>query len=81
MSDGFVALAQTWLSWTWSLFALEIPGLGLSVGALSIGVALMSISLLVAKQFFGLGGHGGESPRTGSTRNPKISDRRKGDEF
>lgn len=79
MSEDFAALGQAFLAGVWSLFSLEVPGLGMSVGTLSLGVALMSVSLLVAKVFFGLGGHA-DTPRTGSTRNPRISENRRYDE-
>lgn len=80
MSNDFVALGKAFLSGTWGLFSVEVPGLGMSVGTLSLGVVLLSVSLLVAKVFFGLGGQG-ETPRTGSTRNPKISEKRRFDEY
>lgn len=80
MSADFIALGQAILTAAWGLFSVPVPGLGLTVGELSIGVALLSVSLLVAKVFFGLGGHG-ETPRTGSTNNPKISKERSRDEF
>ncbi len=80
MSSDFIALGRALLAASWGLFSVPVPGLGLTAGELTIGVALLSVSLLVAKVFFGLGGHG-EAPRTGSTNNPKISKERSKDEF
>lgn len=80
MTSDFITLGRAFLSAAWGLFSVPVPGLGMTAGELTIGVALLSVSLLVAKVFFGLGGHG-ETPRTGSTNNPKISKERSRDEY
>lgn len=82
MSEDFIALGQVIFSGVWGLFSVEIPGLGISAGTFTLGVFLLSVSLSVARVFFGVGGHvGGETPRSGSTRNPRISEKRRHDEF
>ncbi len=81
MSQDFVALGQALFTGIWSLFSVEIPGLGMTAGTFTLGVFLLSVSLSVAHVFFGVGGRGGESPRTSSTRNPKISEKRRHDEY
>ena len=81
MFDTTASIGQTLIQGIWSLFGVHVPGFSFTIGQLWLGVALCSISLLVVKLLFGIGGSGGESPRTGSTNNPKISKERRNDEF
>lgn len=64
----------------WFLFTeTTVPGLGVSFGTLLIAVVLIKISLAILRNGLGIGG--GTGYRSGSVRNPKISDERKGDEL
>lgn len=67
------------------ILALPVPGLSIgsesvTFGALFIAFMLASLGIALVRYAFGLGG-GGDSPRTSSTNNPKIFEKRKGDEF
>lgn len=79
-------MLQTFLSEAFKLFLLPIPGLTLPNGKcvtfleVVLAAILASIGIALIRYAFGLGG-GGDSPRTSSTNNPKISKERKGDEF
>lgn len=67
----------------WDFFTeLEFPGLGVTFAALSVGafLAILGVRLLVYVFGFRDGG-GGDTPRSSSTRRPKISKERRGDEF
>lgn len=74
-------LGKAWLSGVWKLFDIYVPGFAFTFGQMYIGIALCSISVLVAKLFFGMGTGGGSSYRSGSTDNPKISKERRNDQF
>lgn len=64
----------------WSIFTdNNVPGLGVPFSTFLIAGIIVSFSIAIVKYGFGFGG--GTSYRSGSTRNPKISDNRKGDEF
>lgn len=64
----------------WSVFTNNIvPGLGVPFSAFLIAGIIISFSIAVVRSGFGFGG--GTGYRSGSARNPKISDNRKGDEF
>lgn len=56
-----------------------VPGLGVPFSALFVGILLAKLSLLIVRHALGIGS--GTGYRSGSTRNPKISDSRKGDEY
>lgn len=63
----------------WSLFTdVEVPGLGVSFGTFLIAMIVIRISIMVLQHAFDFGGSG-TGYRSGSTRNPKISNERKGD--
>lgn len=79
--DTTQELGSTFLSGVWKLFGVYVPGFSFTVGQMYLGIALCSISILVIRLFFGIGGGGGVSTRTGSTNNPKISSKRRNDEF
>lgn len=82
MFEETAALGQALLSGVWALFGLYVPGFGFTFGQLWLGVLLASLSVLVVKFIFGFGGgSGGDSPRTSSTNTPKISEKRRRDEF
>ena len=78
--DTTQALGKSILSNVWGLFSIHVPGFSFTFGQMYLGIILCSVSLLIAKMFFGIGG-GGQSTRTGSTNNPKISKDRRNDEF
>lgn len=64
----------------WSVFTdNEVPGLGVSFAAWLIAAVIIAFSIAVLRHGFGFGG--GTSYRSGSARNPKIPENRKGDEF
>ena len=81
MSESTASLGQAILSSVWGLFGVAVPGFGFTIGEMYLGLILCSVSILVVKLLFGIGGGGGESPRTGSTNNPRISKERRNDEF
>lgn len=80
MGETTQALGQAFLEGLWGLFSIEVPGFTFTIGQMWLGVAICSVSLLVMRMFFGIGGKG-VSARTGSTNNPKISEERKRDEY
>lgn len=82
MQDATAALGKTFLSGIWALFGIYVPGFSFTFGQMWLGVLLASISILVVRMIFGFGGGPrGDSPRTSSTSNPKISKERRRDEF
>lgn len=82
MFEETAALGQALVSGIWKLFGLYVPGFSFTFAQLWLGVLLASISVLVVKFIFGFGGgSGGESTRTSSTSDPKISKERRDDEF
>lgn len=82
MPDATAALGKTFLSGIWALFGIYVPGFSFTFGQMWLGVLLASLSILVVRMIFGFGGGpSGESSRTSSTNNPKISKERRHDEF
>ena len=82
MFDTTAQLGKTLLSGIWSLFGIYVPGFSFTFGQMWLGVLLASLSILVIRMIFGFGGGPrGESSRTSSTSNPKISKERRHDEF
>ncbi|MDE7219946.1 MAG: hypothetical protein K2O45_10045 [Oscillospiraceae bacterium] len=82
MSDTTAALGKTFFSGIWALFAIGVPGFGFTFGQMWLGVLLASVSILVVRMIFGFGGGPrGETSRTSSTNNPRISKERQRDEF
>lgn len=82
MSADIFSLGQTFLSGTWKLFGVYVPGFGFTFGGMLIGVALVGLSLSVINMVFGFGRRGaGVSARSGSSNKPKISKERSNDEF
>lgn len=81
MFESTAALGKAFMDNIWGLFSIYVPGFEFTLGQMYLGVILCSISLLVVKLLFGIGGSGGDTPRTGSTNNPKISKERRHDEF
>lgn len=64
----------------WSLFTgVMVPGLGVSFGIFFLAIAAVKLSLLILRSAVGIGG--GTSYRSGSARNPKISENRRGDQY
>lgn len=80
MFDTTAQLGKTFFEYLWRLFGIYVPGFSFTFGQMWLGVAVCSLSLLVLKLFFGLGGRGFSS-RTGSTNKAKISENRKRDEY
>ena len=74
------SIGKSVFSGVWKLFGINVPGFGFTFGQMYFGIALCSLSVVVARLLFGLGG-GGSSYRTGSTDNPKISKERRNDQF
>lgn len=73
-------IVQSVFASVWSFFTdITVPGLGVSFAALFLAVVLVKLSLAVLRHGFGIGNESGY--RSGSTRNAKISNERKGDEF
>ena len=74
------------LSWlfatTWSIFTgTPVPGMDdVSFGDYFLAILLIGVSIGLIRFAFGTGGSG-TGYRSGSTRNPKISENRKGDEL
>lgn len=64
----------------WKLFTnVKVPGLNVPYSALLIAVILARLSVHMVNN--GLGTGNGTGTRSGSSRNVKISDKRKGDEY
>lgn len=80
---GFFDIARVLISGWWDFFTgIEIPGLpGVTVASVMVALFLAGLGLRLVSYIFGLPGGGGDSPRTSSTSNPKISKERKHDEF
>lgn len=81
MFESTASLGKAFLDSVWGLFSIYVPGFQFTLGQMYLGVILCSISLLVVKLLFGVGGSSGDAPRTGSTNNPRISKERRNDEF
>nr|WP_325242446.1 hypothetical protein [uncultured Oscillibacter sp.] len=56
-----------------NLFDIQFPGFNFTFRQFWIAVALCGLSIRVIRVIFSFGGSGGESTRSSSTRNPKIS--------
>lgn len=82
MLESTAQLGSFVLSQTWRFFDIQVPGFSFTFGQMMFGIAICIISLMVLKVFFGIGGRGGGVVyRAASSRKPKISDNRKGDEY
>ncbi len=83
--NDVTAFIRTYLSSIWDFFTeTTVPGLGFSVAAVSVGVFLAVLGLRLLGYLFGFSGSGfqsGDTPRTSSTRHPKISKERRHDAF
>lgn len=80
---GFFEIAGVLISGIWDLFTgVEIPGLsGVTIASALVSLFLIGLGLRLVSYMFGFSGGGGDTPRTSSTNKPRISERRKGDEF
>ena len=74
------SLAKTVFNGVWGLTDIYVPGFNFTIRQMWLGVVICSISVMIIKHLFNLGGSG-VSSRTGSTNKPKISDDRKRDEY
>lgn len=73
-------IVQNLIAPIWKLFTdVTVPGLGVSCGTLLLAVFGIKLSITLLRAAFGIGG--GTGYRSGQSRNPKISDERKGDEL
>ena len=65
----------------WGLFTgTMVPGLNVSCGTLLVAVLAVKLSITLVQHTFGFGGNG-TGYRSGSAKNPKISEKRKDDAF
>lgn len=80
---GFFEIAGVLISGIWDLFTgVEIPGLsGVTIASALVSLFLIGLGLCLVSYMFGFSRGGGDTPRTSSTNKPRISERRKGDEF
>lgn len=74
------SLAKTVFNGVWGLTDIYVPGFNFTIRQMWLGVVICSISVMIIKHLFNLGGSG-VSSRTGSTNKPKVSDERKRDEY
>ncbi len=81
MLESTAALGQALFTGIWNLFDNQFPGFNFTFRQFWIAVALCGLSIRVIRVIFSFGGSGGESTRSSSTRNPKISKERRHDEF
>ena len=81
MLESTAALGQALFSGIWNLFDNQFPGFNFTFRQFWIAVVLCGLSIRVIRVIFSFGGSGGESTRSSSTRNPKISKERRHDEF
>ena len=81
MLESTAALGQALFTGIWNLFDIQFPGFSFTFRQFWIAVALCGLSIRVIRFIFSFGGSGGESPRSSSTRTPKISKERRHDEF
>lgn len=82
MLETTASLGKALIDGIWSMFGITVPGFDFTFGQMWIAVLLASISILAVKFVFGFGaGSNGDTPRTSSTNNPKISKERRDDEF
>ena len=81
MPESTAALGQALFAGIWNLFDIQFPGFNFTFRQFWIAVALCGLSIRVIRVIFSFGGSGGESTRSSSTRNPKISKERRHDEF
>lgn len=73
-----LSIIQSLIAPIWRLFTdVTIPGLGVSCATMLLAILIIRISISVFHAAFG----GGAGYRSGQSRNPKISDERKGDEL
>lgn len=80
MSENVAELGRFVLGQTWGFFQIQVPGFSFTFGQMLFGIAICSVSILVLRVFFGIGGKG-VIYRAASSRRPKISENRKGDEY
>jgi len=63
------------------VFSACLPCFNFTFRQFWIAVALCGLSIRVIRIIFSFGGAGGDTPRSSSTSNPKISKERRHDEF
>lgn len=78
----FAALLAAFVGGVGGFFNIPFPGLeGVSFGTLFLSLALAVLGIRLVSYLYGLPGGGGISTRTKSTKNAKISEERRGDEY
>lgn len=82
----FLAILSALFQGVSSFLELPVPGLSVgskdvTFGTLFLAFMLASLGISLFSLVFGSSGGGGDSPRTSSTRNPKIPKERRHDEF
>lgn len=78
--ENVLSIITSFLSSAWGLFSIRWPGLDLSVGAIFLGLASISISIGFLGSFFGVG-RGGTNYRSGKGgKSHGVSEERKKDE-
>ena len=77
MFDDTVSLMRFILDSAWIFFQIKFPGTSFTFGGILISLLIISISLMIFRALFGVGGG---DYRTGSTDNAKISEERRHDE-
>ena len=80
MFESTAQLGAFVLGQSWRFFQIQVPGFGFTFGQMLFGIAICSVSIMVLRVFFGIGGRG-LMYRVGHSRKPKISENRKGDEY
>lgn len=73
-------LAKTVLNGVWGMTDVYVPGFSFTIRQLWLGMFMCSVSLIVIKLLFGVGGSGVAS-RTSSTNKAKTSPERERDEY
>lgn len=77
MFDDTVSLMRFVIDSAWSFFSICFPGTSFTFGSILISLLIISISLMIFRALFGVGGG---DYRSCSTDNPKISDERRYDD-
>lgn len=80
MFESTAELGAFVLGQSWQFFNIQVPGFNFTFAQMAFGIAICTISLLVLRVMFGIGGRG-LAYRVGNSRRHKVSDERKGDEY
>lgn len=80
MEQSAMNLGQFVFRQIWGYFGIKVPGFNFTFAQMLFGIAICSVSLIILRVFFGIGGRG-VMYRVASSRKPKISENRKRDEY